>query len=124
VNSPLAILFYEDLIPGTQLVNRLQDLRYRVQVAASPEELLELAASAGPMLIFADVVSKRLDVCALIRKLRTNADTSHLPIIGFGDDDQVDLQSLAKEAGATLMVTDAALIPHLEQFIQEALRVE
>lgn len=124
MNSPLAILFYEDLIPGTQLVNRLQDLRYRVQVAASPEELLELAASAGPMLIFADVVSKRLDVCALIRKLRTNADTSHLPIIGFGDDDQVDLQSLAKEAGATLMVTDAALIPHLEQFIQEALRVE
>ena len=28
--QPLAIVFYERLMPGSQLVNRLQDLNYRV----------------------------------------------------------------------------------------------
>ena len=29
--QPLALVLYEKLLPGTQLVNRLQDLNYRVQ---------------------------------------------------------------------------------------------
>ena len=56
---PLAIVFYEDLMPGSQLVNRLQDLQYRVQVVADPAELTACARSAGPMLILADLVSTR-----------------------------------------------------------------
>ncbi len=124
VTSPLAILFYEDLIPGSQLVNRLQDQRYRVHVAGSPEELLSVAASAGPMLILADLVSKRTDVCALIQKLRTDAATAHVPVIGFADEAELDLQARGKAAGAALVVSDAAIIPHLNQFIERALQVE
>jgi hypothetical protein len=30
VTRPLAIVFYEKLLPGTQVVNRLTDLGYRV----------------------------------------------------------------------------------------------
>ena len=124
VDSPLAILFYEDLIPGTQLVNRLQDLRYRVQVAATPGELLNHAAKAGPMLIFLDLVSQRNDACELIRRLRSEKPTNHVPVIGFADDAAGPLQTLAKEAGATLVVSDSALLAHLEQFIEQALQVE
>lgn len=124
VTSPLAILFYEDLMPGTQLVNRLQDLRYRVQVVATGEELLACAATAGPMFIVADLVSKRVDVCDLIRKLRATSTTVHIPLIAFADETEDKLQSAAKEAGATLVVTDAAIIPHLNQFIERALQVE
>ncbi len=31
MTQPLALVFYEKLMPGSQLVNRLQDLNYRVQ---------------------------------------------------------------------------------------------
>lgn len=122
--SPLAILFYEDLMPGTQLVNRLQDLRYRVQVVSSGTELLTAAASAGPMFIVMDLVSKRADVCGLIRQLRATPLTAHIPLIGFADEAEASLQAAATEAGATLVVTDAGILLHLNQFIDRALQVE
>jgi len=124
VNLPLALLCYEDLMPGTQLVNRLQDLKYRVQVIAAPDELLAAAATAGPMLILVDLVSKRGNVCDLIKKLRADPATAHLPIVAFADEAEAELQAAGKSAGATLVVTDAALLPHLPQFIDRALQVE
>lgn len=124
MNSPLAVLFYEDLIPGSQLTNRLQDLKYRVQVAASAKELTSLAACAGPMLCLVDLAARQADICAVIQTLRGTTATAHLPIIAFADEDQPELQERAKQAGATLVVSDVALLAHLAQFIEQALRVE
>lgn len=124
MNSPLALLFYEDLMPGTQLVNRLQDLNYRVQVVSANDDMLAVASSAGPMLILMDLVSKRVATCDLIKSLRAAPTTAHIPIIAFADEAQDELQSSAKAAGATLVVSDAAILPHLNQFIERALQVE
>jgi len=124
VTLPLALVFYEDLIPGSQLVNRLQDLQYRVQVVSKLEELAELAQHAGPLLIFADLVSNQGDVCDVIRKLRGQAGTAHIPVIGFADDTEEALQAAGRSAGATLVAADSALLTHLSQFIERALQVE
>lgn len=121
---PLAIVFYEDLMPGSQLVNRLQDLQYRVQVVTDPAELVACAKSAGPMLILADLVSTRGDICALIKKLRSNPASWHVPVIAFADEAEETLREVAVAAGATLVVTDAAMLTHLTQFIERALQVE
>lgn len=121
---PLALVFYEDLIPGSQLVNRLQDSQYRVQAVSKLDELTACAASAGPMLIFADLVSKSGDVCAVIRKLRSEPTTAHIPIIGFADDAEEGLQAAGREAGATLVAADSVILTHLTQFIERALQVE
>ena len=37
MTQPLALVLYEKLLPGSQLVNRLQDLNYRVQAIADAE---------------------------------------------------------------------------------------
>jgi len=121
---PLAIVFYEDLMPGSQLVNRLQDLQYRVQVVTDPGELVAGAGSAGPMLILADLVSTRADICALIQQLRRNPVTAHVPVIAFADDAEEALQGSARAAGATVVVADSAILTHLVQFIERALLVE
>ena len=121
---PLALVFYEDLIPGSQLVNRLQDSHYRVQPVSKLDELADVATHAGPMLIFADLVSKKGDVCDVIRKLRGNPATAHIPIIGFADDAEEALQVAGRAAGATLVAADSALLTHLPQFIERALQVE
>ena len=121
---PLAIVFYEDLMPGSQLVNRLQDLQYRVQVVTEPDKLIPCARSAGPMFILADLVSSGADVCALIKKLRGSPATAHVPVIAFADDADEALQTAARAAGATLVVADSAILTHLGQFIERALQVE
>ena len=121
---PLAIVFYEDLMPGSQLVNRLQDLQYRVQTVTDPAELVAGAGSAGPMLILADLVSTRADICALIKQLRSNPATAHVPVIAFADDAEEALQGAARAAGATVVVADSVILTHLVQFIERALLVE
>jgi CheY-like chemotaxis protein len=123
VNLPLALLCYEDLMPGTQLVNRLEALKYRVQSVAA-RELVRVAATSGPMLIFCDLANKSANLCEVIEQLRGNAITAHVPIIAFGDDSESQLPERAKAAGATLVTTDSAILPHLEQFLQQALQVE
>ncbi|HEX5219540.1 MAG TPA: hypothetical protein VFZ59_08220 [Verrucomicrobiae bacterium] len=121
---PLALVFYEDLIPGSQLVNRLQDSKYRVQVVPKLDELFDCAAHAGPMLIFADLAPRSRDVCAVIRKLRNESSTAHLPVIAFADDGDDALQAAGRAAGATLVVADSVILTHLSQFIEQALQIE
>ena len=76
------------------------------------------------MLVFADLVCERLDVCKAIAALRANPGTAHVPVIAFADETETALQESARMAGATLVVTDAAILTHLEQFIERALQVE
>lgn len=124
MTTPLALVCYEDLIPGSQLVNRLQDLQYRVQAVSDLAELVSSAASEGPLLIFTDLVSKQGDVCAVIKQLRANPATAHLPIIAFADEAATALIEAGRAAGATLVVADSAILTHLTQFIERALQVE
>ncbi|MCO5052450.1 MAG: hypothetical protein M9920_09120 [Verrucomicrobiae bacterium] len=124
MTAPLALLCYEDILPGSQLVNRLQDQGYRVQTMSSAAELPAAAAGSGAMLLLLDLVSPQRNTDAAIRKLRSQAETAHLPIIAFADEAETELQTAAKAAGANLVTTDAAIVIHLEQLIEQALRVD
>src|ERR1039457_5252288 len=102
--QPLALVLYEKLLPGSQIVNRLQDLNYRVQVIADAERLVECAEQAKPMLVFADLECSRRGVCAALARLKQNAATKHLPVIAFSGENTDALQAAAKAAGVTLIV--------------------
>jgi len=123
MTQPLALVFYEKLLPGTQLVNRLQDLGYRVATASKADALLLSAAQEKPMLVIADLAPPRTKVVEAIAQLRQNPATSHLPVIGFADEKDVNLQDAARKAGA-LVVNEAAILTHLEQFLDQALQLD
>ena len=124
MTQPLALVFYEKLLPGTQLVNRLQDINYRVQTATAADGLLASAANDKPMIVFADLAAKRVNVVETISKLRQNPATSHLPIVAFADEKDAALQAKARDAGATLVVNDSAILTHLQQFLDQALQLD
>jgi CheY-like chemotaxis protein len=124
MTQPLALVLYERLMPGSQVVNRLQDLNYRVQTIAEAEKLVESAAQAKPLLVLADLVSTRNDVCAAIGRLKENHATKHLPVIAFGGDNSPELQSAARVAGASLVVGETGILSHLPQFLEQALQLE
>jgi CheY-like chemotaxis protein len=124
MSEPLALVLYERLLPGSQLVNRLQDLKYRVQAINAPEQLQQSAEQARPLLVLADVESNTALVCEAISRLKTNPATKHLPVIAFGGDHGQELHDKAKAAGATLFATEAAILNHLTQLLDQALQVE
>jgi len=124
MTQPLALVLYEKLLPGTQLVNRLQDLNYRVQTLAEPALLVETARQSRPMLVLADLEPAPDKVCGAISGLKQNAATQHLPVIAICGENAADSQAAARAAGATLVVSDGAIVGHLEQFLEQALHVE
>jgi len=124
MTQPLALVLYERLLPGSQLVNRLQDLQYRVQTLSEPARLVETAEECKPLLVFADLQPPQSKVCDAISRLRSNGSTKHLPVIAFGAEDASTLQKQAQDSGATLLVGETALLTHLPQFLDQALQVE
>jgi CheY-like chemotaxis protein len=124
MTQPLALVLYEKLLPGSQLVNRLQDINYRVQVIADADRLVECAEQAKPMLVLVDLHSTGNSVNAAVARLKQNAATKHLPVIAFSDERASELQVAARAAGATLVVTDTGIVTHLPQFLDQALQVE
>ncbi len=124
MTQPLALVLYEKLLPGSQLVNRLQDLGYRVLVVVGTESLQAVAEQEKPMLVLADLASTKSKVSDAIARLRQNPATSHLPVIAFADEQETALRTAAEGAGAALVVNDTAILTHLEQFLERALRLD
>ena len=122
--QPLALVVYEKLLPGSQLVNRLQDLNYRVQAVSDAEKLVEVAENTTPMLVLADLDSTRKNVVPAIARLHQNTATKHIPVIAFAEHEEPACFQEAQAAGATLVVTDTAILNHLPQLLEQALRVE
>ena len=124
MTQPLALVLYEKLLPGSQVVNRLQDISYRVQVIADADRLVECAEQAKPMLVLADLQSTKNNVTAAVARLKQHPATKHIPVIAFSGESTGELEAAARAAGATLVVTDSAILTHLPQFLDQALQVE
>ena len=121
--EPLALVFYERLMPGSQLVNRLQDLHYRVLVVNNAALLAATAKREKPLLLLADLTASG-DVCDVISKINADADTSHLPVIAFAPETETTLIAAAQKAGANFAVTETGLVSHLPHMIDRALQVD
>jgi len=122
VTHPLALIFYQKLLPGSTLANRLRDMNYRVHAAANLGELVEVAQAEGPMVVLLDLSGESDEALAAIRDLRSSQKTAHLPILAFAEDEQ--RQEQARSAGATLAAGDAALATHFTQLLEQVLRLD
>ena len=123
MTQPLALVFYEKLMPGSQLVNRLQDLNYLVRVVNDLASLQQSARNEGPLLAILDLAGGDA-VCRAIADLKADAATSHIPVIAFAEERAVKLQAAAQKAGAKLVAGEAAITGHLPQLLNRALQFE
>jgi CheY-like chemotaxis protein len=124
MTQPLALVLYEKLLPGSRVVNLLQDLNYRVQSINDPGMLIKCAEQGKPMVVLADLEPSRNNICAIIARLKENPATRHLPVIAFSGDTPSELKEAARSAGVTLLVTEAAVVGHLPQLLDQALQIE
>src|SRR5215216_3480393 len=105
MTQPLALLLYEKLLPGSQLVNRLQDLGWRVHTSHEDGTLTKTAEEQKPLIVFADLVSSRSNISEAIGNLRRNETTRHIPVIAFTAQEDQAVFDQAIKAGATLVVS-------------------
>lgn len=124
VKQPLALLLYEKLLPGSQLVHRLQDKGYRVQPVPVPGDLAPTAEREKPLVVFVDLDPNFDQICEAIAELRRNNATSHVPVIAFAPGENSPAHQAAGRAGATLVVNDTALLMHLNHFLDRAIEVD
>lgn len=122
--KPLALVFYERLLPGSQLVNRLQDLGYRVQTLTEASLLIDTARREKPLVAIVDLVTDRANVCSILKDMRENTETSHIPVIGFAGQKDTRAHAEAARCGVTLVALDDALLPQLPHLLEHALQVD
>jgi PleD family two-component response regulator len=123
VTQPLALVYYEKLMPGSQLVNRLRDLNYLVKVVNDPALLLQTACDEGPLVILADLAAGE-EVCRVIATLKSNAATSHIPVIAFATEETAEMMEKALKSGAKLVVSETVIAGHLPELLNQALQIE
>lgn len=124
MTKPLALVFYERLMPGSQLINRLQDIGYRVITAADPAALPGQAEKEMPMVVLTDLTSSKGKVSDAIRQLRGASATEHIPVIAFAERTNKAAQDEAVAAGAKIVAIDEALLPQLPRLLEQALEVD
>src|SRR5688572_3632261 len=123
MTNPLALVFYENLLPGSQIINRLTDLNYRVLSFHDSYLLEDQSEREKPLVVIADLTSRKTDVCVAIQKLKQNPATQHVPVIAFTSEKNVQLQNAARAAGATLVASDTVILDQLPHLLDQALEI-
>ncbi len=123
MTKPAALIHYESLLAGNQLVNRLQDLGYRVVVVADVMSLVQRAEEEKPMVFVASLGSAASRVSEAVRALKLNKATAHIPILAFAKETDRTLAEAARKAGATLVAGEAGILTQLPQLLDQVLEV-
>lgn len=88
-----------------------------------PADLVAAAESQKAMIVLADVEGLSHAVVSAIQTLRGNAATSHIPVIAFARELDDPAQGSLVAKGATIAVTESAVLGHLSQLLNRALEV-
>ena len=123
MSKPLALVYYSNLLPGSQLAGRLQDLGYRVQSVSGAALLPAACESEMPLVVIAELAPPA-DACAAIARLRANPATQHIPVLGFARMPHAVSQAQAREAGVSLLAADPGIAEQLPQLLDQILQVE
>lgn len=124
MTKPLAVLLHEKSMPGSKLASKFEELDYRVVTVTDPVELAAVARRERPMLVVADLTSRRGDVLAAIGALQAEETTSHIPVLAYTPREDEKLREAALKAGVKILATDATILPHLPQFVEHALSLD
>ncbi len=124
MTEPLALIFYERIMPGSNLLNRIKDSGYRVQHISDARLLPDCVEREKPLFLVMDLETTGHNVCETIASLKKNPATQHLPIITFAGDDKTELQAASLAAGANFSVGETLIANHLAQLLDQALHIE
>jgi len=123
MSKPLAVVYYANLMPGSQVANKLQDLGYRVLALTDMAGLASMCQKEKPFLVVAEIMPAAAALAA-IGQLKLDAATQHIPVLGYSTAQDPALQAQATDAGVSLLAGTAAISEHLARLLDQILQVE
>lgn len=120
--QPLAIILNERVVVGAQLEQKLEGQDYRVRVSDDPGGLVAMALEHKPLIVLVDLAGA--DNLQAAATLAQHPDTRHVPVVGYAPVVSPEFQAQANSAGVSLVVSDTAVLQHLKQLLDQALRVD
>lgn len=124
VTKPLAIVFYEKLLPGSRVGHKLADLGWRVSEVKLATDLVSQVREQKPVLIVAELGLRTGDLCPVIAELKRLPETNHVPVLGFADPKNSNLVDAAVKAGARLVAAEAGILDQLPHLLEHVLAVD
>ncbi|HUB89428.1 MAG TPA: response regulator [Dyella sp.] len=102
----------------------LEQEGYGVQKAADGESALELAKTEQPELIFLDIVLPGINGFAVLRALRHDPLTRHIPIVMISGNQQATEQFYVQRFGADDFIKKPFGLREVQQSIDQLVRAE
>lgn len=124
MTEPLALVAYERMMPGSQLLVKLRDLGYRTEHVRSLRELPGAAVQNKPLIVLVDLLWRAEDSLDAIALLANDPATEHLPIVAYADMKDESLLERALQRGAALVVGDEGILAQLPRLLDQALEVD
>jgi CheY-like chemotaxis protein len=114
------ILFVDDDPLTLEMLTRaVQLFGHEAVLAASAQEALILTGQRTPDLIFVDGSLPDMDGLSLLRCLRDQPATAHVPVLMLSAGPELDAAGLAKAAGAQAYLSKPIRLQTLLDVIQE-----
>ena len=128
MTTPLALIFYENLLLGNQLMNRLRDLGYRVKPLPDLSQLTSIASEEKPLVFVAELGAQADRLCAAVQGLKGDATTAHIPVLAIQRPSRkkADRKSAetARAAGVALVASEKACLSQLPELLSRVLEIE
>ena len=107
----------EDLLFRSKVSETAEVLGIEAKFPRSKERLLESLRESPPDLLVLDLNSARFEPLELLRTVKTDQSTQHIPTFGFLSHVQRDLAVAAKEAGCDRVMARSAFTRDLPKIL-------
>lgn len=111
----------EDLFFMVKINESVKRADFTVEFVKSENDALEKALT-GPALIIIDLNFSGIDPTGLIAKLKSNAETKAINLLGFVSHVQAELKQKAQAAGCDMVLARSAFSQNLPQILNRYAR--
>ncbi len=101
------------------LVKVLTNHGYQIQTATRGDDALAMIRKHRPRLVLLDVLMPGLDGKEVCKKMRSDAETAHIPIVLMSALDKTDLHALAAQTGASDYITKPVTMSDLLAMVKK-----
>ena len=108
----------EDLLFTVKISDAAKRAGLEVEFVKSERDVVEKATSEKPLLIILDLNFSALQPLKLISKLKGNAETKQISVIGYLSHVQGELKQQAQDAGANIVMARSAFSQNLQQILK------
>lgn len=108
----------EDLLFTVKINDAAKRAGLDVEFVKSERDVVEKASNEKPLLIILDLNFGAVQPLKLISKIKTNAETKPISVIGYLSHVQGELKQQAQEAGANIVMARSAFSQNLQQILK------